>query len=62
MRADQSLLHKSYNATSDAWTPSNGFEELGEVLSGPPKAVSDGPDYLILQRLQMHLEREAQHQ
>jgi len=37
--ADSSLLHKSFDGNS--WTPTDGFENLGTSLAGPPKAVSD---------------------
>lgn len=45
---DGSLLHKSFDGGSGRWTPELDFEVLvdGAVdgkLSGPPKAVSDGP-------------------
>jgi hypothetical protein len=35
------LLHKSLDGTKGLWTPSNGFEVLGDSLAGPPKVVSD---------------------
>jgi hypothetical protein len=35
--ADFSLLHDG-----DSWTLAEGFEKLGQGLSGPPKAVSGG--------------------
>jgi hypothetical protein len=40
--ADSSLLHKSYDGTTDSWSPKEGFEVIGQGLQGPPKAVSDG--------------------
>jgi hypothetical protein len=38
---DNSLLHKSFDGTKRRWTPSDGFEILGDSLAGPPKGVSD---------------------
>lgn len=38
-----SMLHKSFDAKTNVWTPSNGFEVLGIGLTGPPKAVADAP-------------------
>ena len=38
---DNSLPHKRYDGTKGVWTPSNGFEALGNPLAGPPKGASD---------------------
>jgi hypothetical protein len=38
---DQSLLHKSLDGAKSEWTPENGFQNLGGVLSSPPKATTD---------------------
>ncbi|XXH04574.1 hypothetical protein Hte_010991 [Hypoxylon texense] len=44
-REDGQLLHKSLDGNSGHWTPEEDFEVLadGEIISGPPNAVSDGP-------------------
>jgi hypothetical protein len=39
--SDNSLLTKSYDAQTNQWTPSDGFDQIGKGLSGPPKSVSD---------------------
>ncbi|XXH04575.1 hypothetical protein Hte_010992 [Hypoxylon texense] len=47
-REDGSLLHKSFDGGAGRWTPEEDFDVLVDgaadgKLSGPPKAVSDGP-------------------
>lgn len=46
-REDGCLLHKSFDNGSGRWTPEQDFDVLVDgsdgKLSGPPKAVSDGP-------------------
>lgn len=46
-REDGCLLHKSFDNGSGRWTPEEDFDVLVDgsegKLSGPPKAVSDGP-------------------
>lgn len=41
---DGSMLYKSFDVTSKTWEPEDGFQVVGDdKLSGPPKAMSDGP-------------------
>ncbi len=41
---DGSMLHKSFDGRSKTWEPADGFQAVGnDVLSGPPKAMTDGP-------------------
>lgn len=48
--SDNSLLHRSFDLTENqeqgVWTPSNGFEVIGQGLTGPPKVVSDASNNL----------------
>ena len=39
--ADNTMLHKRYDASAKTWTPSIGLDVLGANLTGPPKATSD---------------------
>jgi hypothetical protein len=41
--SDNDLLTKTFNAQTNVWTPSDGFDQIGTGLSGPPKSVSDAP-------------------
>ena len=46
-RDDNALLHKRVIVASDGtetWTPSRGFEVVGDGLTGPPRAVCNGTE------------------